>query len=95
VYRKKGIATPTATPVSTDGTIETQVGSLPAATRAPELGRAHAKANQKPALSDEELRKRQATIGTRRKPDGPPREQRLLDDVADSDPSNEVGSGRK
>jgi hypothetical protein len=84
---------PTATQVKTDGTIETEVGSLPEATRAPELGLAHAKAIQQPALSDEELRQRQAAIGTRRKPDGPSREQRLLDDVADCQPSDVPETG--
>lgn len=84
---------PTATQVSADGTIETEVGSLPAATRAPELGRSHAKAMQQPALSDEELRQRQAAIGIRRRPDGPSREQRLLGDVADSQPSDMPETG--
>jgi hypothetical protein len=84
---------PTATQVSIDGTIETEVGSLPEATRAPELGLAHAKAIQQPALSDDELRQRQAAISTRRKPDGPPREQRLPDDGADSPPSSVPETG--
>lgn len=55
-----------------EGTIETTVGSLPAPTRAPENARAAADALQQPALSEEDLRKRQEALGTRRKPAGPP-----------------------
>ena len=69
------------------GTIETEVGRLPEATRAPEPALAMAKAIQQPGLSAEQLQKRQAGIGTVRKPDGPPREEAPLDD-ADSQPSD-------
>jgi hypothetical protein len=71
---------------NTGGTIETEVGRLPEATRAPE-GFALAEAMQQPTLSDEELQQRQAAIGTRRKPDGPPRDEGLLDD-ANTQPSD-------
>ena len=54
-----------------EGTVETGVATLPAATRAPENVLAEAEAMQQPALSDEDLRKRQEALGTRRKPAGP------------------------
>lgn len=54
-----------------DGTVETGVAKLPAPTRAPEGSLAQADALQPPALSDEDLKKRQDALGTRRKPAGP------------------------
>ena len=62
-------------------TIETEVRRLPEATRAPEQGLELADAIQQPALSDEQLQQRQAAIGTRRKADGPAREEEPLDDA--------------
>jgi hypothetical protein len=55
-----------------DGTVETGVAKLPAPTRAPEGGLAQAEGMQPPALSDEDLKKRQEALGIRRKPAGPP-----------------------
>ena len=76
------------------GTIETEEGTLPEATRAPEPahGLILAEVIHEPALSEEELQARQAAIGVRRKPDGPPREDAPLDD-ADTQPSDVPETG--
>ena len=54
-----------------DGVIEAEVARLPEPHRAPREGLAQAEAFQQPALSEEELRERQAAMGTRRRPAGP------------------------
>ncbi len=54
-----------------DGVIEAGVATLPEPQRAPPEGLAQAEALQQPALSEEELRKRQEALSTRRRPAGP------------------------
>lgn len=57
-----------------DGVIEAEEARLPEPQRAPPQSRTTAEEVQQPALSEEELRKRQEAMGTRRKPAGPPLE---------------------
>jgi len=57
-----------------DGVIEAEVATLPEPQCAPPEGLRAAEAIQQPTLSEEELRERQAAMGTRRRPAGPPLE---------------------
>ena len=70
-----------------DGKIETEVARLPEPQRAPARRGVQADAlDDEPALSEEELRERQAALGVRRKPAGPPRRAPLT--AADDQPSD-------
>ena len=59
---------------NSDGVIEAEVATLPEPQCAPPEELARGEAVQQPALSEEELQKRQDAIGTRRRPAGPPLE---------------------
>ena len=71
----------------TDGAIEAEVARLPEPQCAPPDGLAQAEAVQQPTLSDEELRERQAAIGTHRRPAGPPLEGGALASAIEEHPS--------
>jgi hypothetical protein len=80
-----------------EGTIQAEVGRLPAPTRAPEdAGLSNTREVTTPALSDEELDERQRLLGTRRKPAGPgddgTRAERFGDEEPSDVPETEVGN---
>ena len=57
-----------------DGAIEAEAATLPEPQCAPPEELTRGEAVQQPALSEEELERRQDAIGTRRRPAGPPLE---------------------
>jgi hypothetical protein len=59
---------------NSDGVIEAEVATLPEPQCATPEELARAATDEQPALSEEELQKRQDAMGTRRKPAGPPLE---------------------
>ena len=59
---------------NSDGVIEAEVATLPEPQRASPEELARSEAVQQPALSEEELQRRQDAMGTRRRPAGPPLE---------------------
>jgi len=71
-----------------DGAIEAGVARLPEPQRAPPEGLAPAEAVQQPALSEEELRERQAAMGTHRRPAGPSLEGGPLSATIEDHPSD-------
>lgn len=71
-----------------NGAIEAEVAKLPEPRRAPPEGLALAEDVQQPALSEEELRERQAAMGTHRRPAGPPLEGGALANAIDEHPSD-------
>ena len=59
---------------NSDGVIEAEAARLPEPQRASPEELARAEADDQPALSEEELQRRQDAMGTRRRPAGPPLE---------------------
>ncbi|HKO44912.1 MAG TPA: hypothetical protein VJU84_16665 [Pyrinomonadaceae bacterium] len=69
---------------NSDGVIEAEVATLPEPQRAPPESPSLSEAIQQPALSEEELQKRQDAIGERRRPAGPPLESASRSAVDDN-----------
>ena len=78
---------------NSDGVIEAEVATLPEPQRAPPESPSRSEAIQQPALSEEELQKRQDAIGERRRPAGQPLEgasRSAVDDNPSDVPETDV-----